>query len=90
MELPTTGSTDEVKQFIEGKLQENHDVRNVQVVMDETPAIPLKLSLMDEERVFLESTPSVKPAKKMREDLMLRLTEAEQKNELETELAEIK
>lgn len=54
--------------------------------MSETLNISLKLSLMDEEGVFLESTPSVKPVK---EDLALRLTEAEQKNdELETELAE--
>ena len=91
LDLPTTGSTDEVRQLIEGKLQESHDVHNFQVVMDETPAISLKLSLTDEEGVFLESTPSVKPAKEMREDLMLRLTEAEQKNdELETELAETK
>ena len=91
LELPTTGSTDEVRQLIKGKLQESRDVRNIQVVMDETPTISLKLSLMDEEGVFLESTPSVKPAKEMREDLMLRLTEAEQKNdELETELAETK
>ena len=87
--LPTTGSSDEIRQLIEGKLQESRDVRNIQVVVDETPTISLKLSLMDEDGVFLESTPIVKPVKEMGEDLTLRLTEAEQKNaELQVELAE--
>ena len=63
--------------------------RDVEVVVDETPTISLKLSLMDEDGVFLESTPIVKPIKEMGEDLTLRLTEAEQKNaELQVELAE--
>ena len=56
--------------------------------MDETPTISLKVSLMDEDGVFLEFTPIVKPIKEMGEDLTLRLTEAEQKNaELQVELA---
>ena len=35
--LPTTGSSDEIRQLIEGKLQESRDVHNIQVVVDETP-----------------------------------------------------
>ena len=44
---------------------------------------------MDEDGVFLESTPIVKPVNETGEDLTLRLTEAEQKNaELQAELVE--
>ena len=91
LELPTTGSGDEIRQLIEGKLQESHDIHNIQVVVDETPTVSLKLSLMDEEGVFLESTPIVRPVKETEAGMGLRLTEAEQKNdELEMELAETK
>ena len=57
--------------------------------MDEIPTISLKLSLMDEDGVFLKSTPIVKPVKETGQDLTLRLTEAEQKNaELQAEIRE--
>lgn len=36
LELPTAGSTDEIRQLIEGKLEEGHDVHNVQVVVKES------------------------------------------------------
>lgn len=38
-------------------------MQNIQVVLEETPIILLKLSLMDEEGMFIESTPAVKPVK---------------------------
>ena len=72
-------------------MQECCDVRNVQVPVDETSTISLKLLLIKKEGVFLESTPSVKPAKEMQEDSMFSLTEAEQRNdELEADPADIK
>ena len=37
--LPTTGSADEIRQLIEGKLEEGHDVHNVQVVMNEATTV---------------------------------------------------
>ena len=43
MELPHTGSADEVRQLIEGKLQDEHEVRNVQVVLEETLFLNIKL-----------------------------------------------
>ena len=55
--LPTTGSADEIRQLIEGKLEEGHDVHNVQVVMNEATNISGSLSLMDEEGVFLGIEP---------------------------------
>ena len=51
MELPSTGSADEVRQLIEGKLQEEREVRNVQVVLEEASFRQFKLSLTDEEGV---------------------------------------
>ena len=81
LELPTTGLGDEIRQLIEGKLQDSCDIHNVQVVVNETPTISLRLSLMDEEGVFLESTPIGKPVKEMEEGSRLRLAQAEQKND---------
>ena len=49
LELPTTGLGDEIRQLIEGKLQDSHDILNVQVVVDEIPTISLKLSLRKEQ-----------------------------------------
>ena len=37
--LPTTGSADEIRQLIEGKLEEGHNVHNVQVVMNEATTV---------------------------------------------------
>ena len=54
LELPTAGSADETRQLIEGKLQETRDVANVQVIVDETTATIVKLSLMDDEGIFHE------------------------------------
>jgi hypothetical protein len=79
--LPTTGSSDKVRQLIEGKFQESRDVHNIQVVVYKIPSISLKLSLIDEDGVFVESIPIVKPVKEVGKDVRLRLTEAEQNNE---------
>ena len=91
LELPSSGSGDELRQLTEEKLQESHDVHNVQVVVEEAQTVTLKLSLMDEGGVFLESTPSVRPARdsKVQEDLRCQLSEAKRKNEeLEVQLVE--
>ena len=57
LELSTTGSAD---QLIEGKLQEDREVSNIQVVVQESTYRELKLSLIDEEGVFLETDPTTK------------------------------
>ena len=60
LELPTTGSADQIRQLTEGKLQEDREVSNVQVVVQESTYRELKLSLIDENRVFLETDPSTR------------------------------
>ena len=57
LRLPTAGSTDEIRQLIEGKLEEEHDVHNVQVAVDEAKPVNVTLSLVDDEGVFLEVEP---------------------------------
>ena len=83
LELPTAGSADETRQLIDGKLQETRDSSNVQVVVDETASITVKLSLMDDEGIFHEAAPFDKPAKEPHpdDDVLQRLADAEQKNE---------
>ena len=53
LELPTTGSADQIRQLIEGKLQEDREISKIQVVVQESTYRELKLSLIDEEGVFL-------------------------------------
>ncbi len=55
LSLPSTGSADEVRQLIEGKLQETREVSNVQVVVAESTIKEVKLSLMDDSGVFVEA-----------------------------------
>ena len=83
MELPSTRSADEVRQLIEGKLQNEHEVRNVQVVLEETSFLNIKLSLTGEERVFLEAEPLQKPLEVPVDSAGLerKLSEAEAQNE---------
>ena len=58
MELPVTGSADQLRQLIEGKLQtEGHETTNILVVVEETSLVEMKLSLLAEGGVFLETTP---------------------------------
>ena len=61
MGLPSTGSADEVRQLIEGKLGDEREVRNVQVILEESSFLSVKLSLTDGEGVFLEADPLQKP-----------------------------
>ena len=89
LKLPTVGSADEIRQLIEGKLEEGHDVHNVQVVVDE--ATTVNVTLVDEEGVFLEVEPFQKEVKESSEseETLQKLAEAEQKGfELQRELDE--
>ena len=61
--LPTTGLNDEVRQVIEGN-SKTPDIHNMQVVVEETQTISLKVLLMDEEDGFLEFAPLDKLCKK--------------------------
>lgn len=82
LELPTTGSLDQLCQLIEGKLEsEKHvEVSNVQVVIQESQFVELKLSLMSEEGVFLETTPTKQSVKSELISLQEALAEAKQEN----------
>ena len=57
LRLPTTGSTDEVRQLIKGTLQMQgkRDVINVQVEMEKSSLFLVKTALTDEDSVFLET-----------------------------------
>ena len=73
--LPTTGSADQIRQLIEGKLQEDREVSNVQVVVRESTYRELVLSLIDEDGVFLETDPATKSEEEATSELA-ELTEA--------------
>ena len=57
MDLTTTGSADQVRQMIEGKLQtdEGRDIGSTLVILTERPMISTVLSLADSGGVFLET-----------------------------------
>ena len=59
LKLPTTGSADQLRQLIEGKLESDKRVEatNVQVVIQEEQCVELKLSLMDESGILLTTEP---------------------------------
>ena len=87
--LPTSGSVDQLRQVVEGKLQEDHDPLNVQVRVEETADMSVKLSLIDEEGVFLETGPDHKSTEGETDASTMEemLAEAERKNaELMTQL----
>ena len=90
--LPTTGSTDEVRQLIEGKLQDEHDVtvHNVQVVVSEDTVVSVALSLVDESGVFLRVKPFHRNVKETSEsdDLSQQLADAGAQLELELSQAQ--
>ena len=56
LDIPTTGSSDELRQQIEGKLSEREDP-DVQVVIQETPQVETVLWLVSAEGPFLQTTP---------------------------------
>lgn len=53
LELPTTGSTDQLCQLIEGKLESERNIEatNVQVIIQEEQCVESKLTLMNESGV---------------------------------------
>ena len=79
--LPTSGSANQLRQVVEGKLQEEHDPLNVQVMVEEISAIGVKLSLVDEEGVFLVTEPAEKEGETGSSALEDMLAESERKNE---------
>ena len=61
--LPTTGSGDQMHQLIEGKLcseEFGREPANIQVLVSEYNLVEVKLSLVDEGDVFLETSPVTK------------------------------
>ena len=63
MELLSNLSADEVRQLTEGELQEQHEVRNVQVLQEDTSILNVELLLTDEDGVFLDTEALKKPLK---------------------------
>ena len=94
LELPVTGATDQLRQLIEGKLESarHKKAANVQVILQEEQRIEMKLSLLDEGGVFLETKPLVQSrseAESERGTLQDALEEANQQNsELMEKLAD--
>jgi len=56
LELPTTGSADELRQQIEGRLAERED-HNIQVVIQETAQVETVMWLVDADGAFLQTAP---------------------------------
>ena len=93
LELPTSGSLDQLRQLIEGKLEtEKHmEVSNVQVVIQESQFVELKLSLVSEEGVLLETTPTKQSVEAELQRSQEMLADVERENsELSEELAATK
>ena len=58
--LPTTGSGDQMRQLIKGKLcseEYGREPANIQVLVSESSLVEVKLSLLDEGDVFLDTSP---------------------------------
>ena len=71
LELSVTGSADQLRQVIEGKLESDRhvEVANVQVVVQEAQNVEVKLSLVDETCVFLEIQPHVQTKREFESEL---------------------
>lgn len=78
MELLSTGLADEVRQLIEVKLQDEHEVRYVQVVLEETSFLNVKLSLIKRECSWTLQKPLETPVDLA--ELEHKLSEAEAQN----------
>ena len=94
LKLPTTGSADQLRQLIEGKLESDRHVEamNVQVIIQEEQCVESKLTLMDESGVLLATEPvllSKQEAESEMEALQEALAEANKQNsELNDQLAD--
>ena len=94
LELPTTGSADQLRQLIEGKLESDRhvEVTNVQVVIQEEQCVELKLSLIDESGVILATEPTLLSKQETESEVKVlqeALAEANQQNsELNDQLAD--
>ena len=90
MELPVTGSTDQLRQLIEGKLQtEGHETTNILVVVEETSLVEMKLSLLAEAGVFLETTPLRRAGQDISAEIESLSEALEEVNRQNTELGDL-
>ena len=70
LELPAVGSTDEIRQVIEGKLQSSgYEVANVQVIVEESSLIHTKISLEGEDGRILETNSLTRASKDLNIEL---------------------
>ena len=72
LQLPTSGSADQMRQLIEGKLRSDQDrePRNVQVVIKECSLVEVTLALMDENEQFLVTSPQTRPGDEERQAVL--------------------
>ena len=69
LELPTSSSTEELRQLIDGKLMEQErEPRNVQVVVQESSRTEIRLFLMDESGPFQQSATHTQTGLQIREE----------------------
>ena len=70
LELPTAASSADIRQMIEGKLQEiGREPLNAQVVVQQEVGGPrVRLSLQDAEGIFLEADLDVEPEQEAEKD----------------------
>ena len=69
LELPAEGSSDQLRQVIEGQLEtDGHEAANIQVFLSEDTFVETRLSLVGESGVILESRPMKRALQEDRED----------------------
>ena len=72
LQLPTSGSADQVRQLIEGKLRSDLDREssNVQVVIKECSLVEVTLALTDESEQFLVTSSQNRPGEEERQAVL--------------------
>ena len=65
LELPTTGSADQLRQCIEAVVAESHEYQNVVVTVRESPKIEYVMALADSDGEFLVSEPAYRDARRV-------------------------
>ena len=72
LQLPASGSADQMCQLIEGKFRsdQDRDPTNVQVVIKECSLMKVTLALIDEDAQFLVMPPQIRPGDEEREAVL--------------------
>ena len=68
LELPTTGSADQLRQCIEAVVGTDHEYQNVVVTVRESPKTEYSIALADADGEFLASEPVYRDTRRVRFD----------------------